>query len=147
MVDYYPDEEGVLLDGISIGWAQASTTIYANTPIKLATATAGNIVIAAAGDRAGIGVAMKAGSSSDYIPVLFYGVVKMFLSGTCVVGAAVVSGAAAATCGYVTRIPSYTVDQQLLLRGLNYTGTVEVLGKAIQGGTTGDEILILVAPL
>jgi hypothetical protein len=145
MTDYYPDEEGVLIDGISVGWCQASTAITAGGGVALDTATSGNIVV-----KAGTisfdcqGVAMRSAASSDYLPVLFYGVAKFLLGGTCVVGSPVGAGT---TAGYVLRIPTYTDAQVSLLHGLNYTGTVEILGRAIQGGTTGDEILVLVAPL
>jgi hypothetical protein len=145
MTDYYPDEEGVLVDGLSIGWAQCSTAISAMGPVALDTATSGNIVVKAGTISLDCqGVAMRAGASSDYIPILLYGVAKFLLGGTCVVGSPVGAGT---TAGYVLRIPTYTDAQNLLLHGLNYTGTIEILGKALQGGTTGDEILVLVAPL
>jgi hypothetical protein len=145
MTDYYPDEEGVLVDGISVGWVQLSTTCVAMDSLKFDTATAGNIVMKHADDYEGVGVAMRAGSSSDYVPVLFYGVAKMTLAGTCVVGSPVCS---ATTGGQILRLNSWATNTYFyLLHGLCYTGTVEVLGKALQGGTTGDEILILVSPL
>jgi hypothetical protein len=145
MTDYYPDEEGVLLDGISVGWVQLSSTCVAMDSLKFDTATAGNIVMKHGDDYEGVGVAMRARSSSDYVPVLFYGVCKMVLAGTCVVGSPVCS---ATTGGQIFRHQSWATSSYLwLLHGLNYTGTIEILGKALQGGTTGDEILILVAPL
>ena len=145
MTDYYPDEEGVLLDGISLGWCQASTSIAANQQVALDTATAGNIVVKAGAYQDSVGVAMKAGSSSDYIPVLLYGIAKMKLSITVAAGDNVVS---ATTANYVDPIPTYaTATYFLKYHGFNYTGTIEILGKALQGGVTDDEVLILIAPL
>lgn len=141
--DWYPDEEGVLVDGLSLGWCIASSTITALGAVKLDTATAGNIVVTAAADFEGIGIAMRGGSSSDYIPILLYGVVKQMLGNACLVGNAVGSGT---TAGYVLAAAT-TIANVNLLRGINYTGTVEHIGKALQGGTTGAEILVLVAPL
>jgi len=145
MTDYYPDEEGVLLDGISVGWCQLSTAVSAMGGVVLDTATAGNIVVKAGTISMDCqGIAMRAGSSSDYIPVLFYGVAKMMLGNTGVGGSPVGAGT---TAGYVLAIGSYTSSQINKLHGLNYTGTVEILGKQLQAGVTGDEVLILVAPL
>jgi hypothetical protein len=145
LTDYYPDEEGVLLDGISLGWCQASTTITANAQIALDTATSGNIVVKAGSYRDSVGIAMRADSSSDYIPVLLYGIVKMKLAVTVAAGAPVCSDT---TAGYVGPMGSYATATYLsLLHALNYTGTIEVLGKALQGGVTDDECLILVSPL
>ena len=145
MTDYYPDEEGVLLDGISLGWCQASTTIAANQQVALDTATAGNVVVKAGAYHDSIGLAMRAGSSSDYVPVLFYGVAKMKLAITVAAGAPVVS---ATTANVVYPMYSYATATYLCyLHALNSTGTCEVLGRALQGGVTDDEVLILIAPL
>jgi len=142
--DWYPDEEGIIVDGISLGWCQCNAAVTANGAVKVDTATAGNIVVAPAEDFDGVGIAMRAGASSDYIPVLLYGVAKMMLGNACLVGNAVGSGT---TAGYVLAIGAYTAAEIDNLHGLNYTGTYEILGKALQGGTTGAEVLVLVAPL
>jgi hypothetical protein len=144
-VDYYPDEEGVLLDGISLGWCIASTTIDANQQVAFDTATAGNVVALAGAYRDSCGVAMRAASSSDYVPVLLYGIVKMKLAITVAAGSPVQSATAA---GYVYPAASIATATYLsYMKALCYGGTVHILGKALQGGLTDDEVLILVSPL
>jgi hypothetical protein len=145
LTDYYPDEEGVLLDGISLGWCQASTTITANSQVAMDTATSGNVVVKQGAYRDSIGVAMRGGSSSDYVPVLFYGIVKMKLAVTVAAGAPICSDT---TAGYIGPMASYATATYLqMIHAVCYTGSVEVLGKAMQGGVTDDEVLVLVSPL
>jgi len=85
MTDYWPDKDGLIADGFTIGFCYADdTTITANYTVKVGTTGASKIPVAAStaiGD--GIGVALKTPVAvGDMIPVCFYGLVKMVNAAT-----------------------------------------------------------------
>jgi hypothetical protein len=78
--DLWPDADGLIADGFTIGFAYAdSTSITANYAVKVGTTGASKIpvtVAAAVGD--GVAVALKTPVAvGDMIPLCFYGLVKM----------------------------------------------------------------------
>ena len=141
MTDWYPDEEGCILEGFSIAICKALTSITALSGVKLDTTSVSGVISINQGTyQASVGIAMKAGVTGDMIPVMFLGIAKLLAGGTILVGNPVVSDT---TAGYVLSLPSYTTAG-VTLHGVNGTGTVEILGKALQAAATGDEILVLV---
>lgn len=143
MTDLYPDEECVLLDGLSISFAKCVGTVALNQQVGLgSTAVSGVVsVIASAAIGDSVGVAMKAGAANDIIPVLFYGIAKFLAAGGIAAGAAVEGGV---TAGVVVPGQTYTAGQLIAYKMLNYTGTRWLLGTALQTAASGDEILVLV---
>jgi hypothetical protein len=146
MTDLYPDEEGYISDGSVIAFCKAAGTIALHSGVTLgATAVSGAVsVVAGTADGDSVAVALKAASTNDYIPVCFYGVVKM-VAGDTIDEGDVVKNDASAT--YVLPIDTLTHDQFTLWRGVvgATTGTAWRLGTAIQAGaSSGDELLVLV---
>ena len=89
MTDFWPEKDGLVADGFTVGFCYADhTTITANYPVTYGTHAASRLAVdvcAAIGD--GIGVALKTPVAvGDMIPVCFYGIVKMVV-GTTGVGA------------------------------------------------------------
>jgi hypothetical protein len=145
MTDYYPDEEGHIDDGLVIGYAKAGMSISLGQAVALNVTTVTSYVsVTAAAFNTGVGVALKAANTNDYIPVCFYGVCKM-VGDTAVVptaGMAVVSGT---TAGQVTGLVTTTSATVIQLAQNNGAGTIHLLGMALQTATTtADEILVLV---
>lgn len=149
-LDLYPDEEGHLSDGLIIGFCKATTTIVQNQAVFLhSTAVSGAVSVApCTADATGQAVALKAAAAGDWIPVCFYGVVKMYGGSTIVAGDMVCNDASAI---FVGTLPAY--DYHLSPTYLAYYasnkngGTCYRLGLALQNGngaTTGGELLILV---
>ncbi len=111
--DFWPDQDGRLVDGCTIGFCYAeSTSITANYAVKMGTSTASRIgvgVCAANGD--GIGVALKTPVAvGDPIPVLMMGLIKMKLS------------AGAMNTGVFPKIGSFIINS--VTDGISGTGTV-----------------------
>src|SRR4030042_6959321 len=87
-VDLYPDEEGHIGDGLIIGYCKCQATVVQNAAVKIhATAVSGAVSVApSAADADSYAVALKGGVVGDYIPVCFYGVVKMYGGSTITAG-------------------------------------------------------------
>lgn len=142
VVDKWPDEEGMIVEGIVIGFCEAGATLTANTGVDFGTAATNKIVVTACsaiGDS--VGVALKAASSGEMVPVAFTGVVKMTSTGTFNVGELVMGGAAGKA--RIGNAAANTTAAQLFAAAGATTGS-HILGKALQTATTeGDEVLIL----
>ena len=152
-VDLYPDEEGHISDGLIIGYARCQATIVQNQAVFLhATAVSGVVSVApCAADSDSCAVALKAGSAGDRIPVVFYGVVKMYGGSTITAGDVVCNDASGI---FVGTLPDY--DYELSPTYLAYyvglkTGATNYrLGLALQnanGATTGGELLVLIGKI
>jgi len=148
-VDDYPSEEAYLNDGHVIGWCMAGGSITLHDCVAMTTNTVGNIeVVAGSSDGDSVGVALKTAASGAILPVVFYGVCKMLVTNATVAAGGMVQNDSSPQ--YVIPITSFTIGTALaqleLMKGLNYSGTDCVLGMALQtsGGTTGDEILVLI---
>jgi hypothetical protein len=145
LTDLYPDEEGVLIDGVSVAICQAANTITALAGVALGTtATSGVISIVAGGLKNSIGLAMKAGVTGDMIPVLFYGIAKLTAGAVITEGDSIQSGT---TAGTFLPLAARTAGELVTLRGIDGTGTEVIIGKALQeAAATGDEFLALISP-
>lgn len=92
-VDWYPDEEGSIVDGLICGFCYADGAIAEGNIVKWGTSASGRVAVivsAAIGD--GIGVALKAASGAGaYVPVAFSGIVKMLVNETLAIGDLVIS--------------------------------------------------------
>jgi len=140
--DYWPDQDGRISDGFTIGYCYAdSTDITAGGYVKVGSPASGRVAVtvaAAVGDA--IGVILKAPVvEGEHIPVLFYGVMKLTQSSvgdTTTVGEFVMNSA---NSGFVhMAVPLWS---GLVLGG----GASYILGMALQTTTAnGDEILVLV---
>ena len=87
-VDWYPDEEGSIVDGLICGFCYADGALAEGNIVKWGTSAVGRVAVivsAAVGD--GIGVALKAASGAGaYVPVAFSGIVKMLVNETLAIG-------------------------------------------------------------
>ena len=149
MTDLYPDEEGYIADGSVIGFCKATAAIPLHSAIKLnASAVSGLIsVTAGAADGDSLGIALKEASAGDFIPVCWYGVVKM-VGGAALNEGDMVRNDASAT--YVIPIDTLTHDEFELWRGVSggATSTAWRLGMCLQeAASSGDEFLLLVGRL
>ena len=144
MTDLYPSEEGYISDGNVIGYCKATATIALHSSVFIhGTAVSGEISVApTAADGDGIAVALKAAATGDRIPVCFFGVVKMMAAAAIDESDQVKSDSLGT---YIIPIADRDSTAATLLRGLNYTGTVQRLGVALQAGaSSGDELLVLI---
>jgi len=139
--DYWPSEKGLIVPGFEIGFCYCNGTIAEGQCVKMGTPASGRFAVntaAASGD--GIGVALKAGESTAYIPVCFYGVCKMdaYSSTAITAGDFVINSAEA---GVLTLPDDKSGIGNLKL----YGGNSYVLGMALQtSAADGDNILVLV---
>lgn len=147
-VDIYPDEEGHISDGLVIGFCKAQATIVQNQSVYLhATAVSGCVSVApCAADADSCAVALKAASAGDFIPVCFYGVVKMYGGDTVTAGDVVVNDSSGI---FVLPMPDQNLDltptQIAYQAAFQAAGTIYRLGLALQNSsTTGAELLILI---
>lgn len=148
MTDLYPSEEGHISDGLVIGFAKiyaGSADVELHEAVNIGTtAVSGWVSVgAAAADGDAIGIAMKAGSAGDVIPVCFYGVVKL-VAGTAITAGQVLRNDALGT--YILDLADLsTGNVESIFVGDNGTGTAFRLGMALQpGAASGDEFLCLV---
>ena len=84
MTDLYPDEEGMILDGLTIGFAYAAGSITLNQCVALdSTAVSGVVsVVAGSSDGDSVGVALKTAVTGDRLPVLLFGMMKLYAGDT-----------------------------------------------------------------
>lgn len=151
--DLYPDEEGHISDGLVIGYCKAQATIVQNQAVYLhATSVSGAVSVApCAADSDSCAVALKAASAGEWIPVCFYGVVKMYGGSTITAGDMVCNDAS----GYfVAPLPDYAFGLSptylAYYAGVKTGGTIYRMGLALQNGnaaTTGGELLVLVGKM
>jgi len=140
-VDKWPDEEGYIMEGECVGFAEAGAATTEGRGVKFGTAATGKVVVtvaAAIGDS--FGVACKAVDSGKKLPVAVGGIYKMVSTGTFAVGEFVMGGAAGrAQIGDAT---ANTSNLQIF-KAAGSAGSY-VLGLALQTATTeGDEVLVL----
>lgn len=149
MADLYPDEEGYIADGMLIGFCKAAGSIEINEAVSLGVTGVSGVVsvLAAAALGDACAVALKAAVTDDFIPVCFYGVVKMVVGTATFTTGAIVYNSAIGT--HVEIIPSTdTTPGIIAFRGISGDGTVFRLGTALQpGSTAADEALILIGGL
>ena len=146
MTDLYPDEEGYIADGSVIGFCKAATAITVHSGVSLGSASGVITVSAGTADGDSVGIALKAGNTNDFLPICFFGVVKMVAGAVFNEGDMVKSAAAPAT---VLPIDTLTHDQLTLWRGvIGAGGSAWRLGMALQAAAaTSDEFLLLVGRL
>lgn len=144
VTDYYPSEEGYICDGNVIGFAKVQAAIELHEVVYVHGTNVSEYVSVApaAADGDGCAVALKAGAAGDYIPVAFFGVIKMKVGAAIAENDQVINDSLGT---YILPLPTYTHDEMTALKGLTVTGSVMRLGVALQRGpTSGDEILVLV---
>jgi len=135
-VDYWPDEEGSIVDGLICGFCYADAAIAEGNIVKWGTSAAGRVAVtpsAAVGD--GIGVALKAASGAGaYVPVAFSGIVKMTTAETLAIGELVICSNSIAIVG-MGDSTTITIN----------SATQKILGCTMQAGLSddGDELLVL----
>ena len=136
--DFWPQEEGYIVEGSPVMMCYAAAAVGENSCVKLSATTAGRIDVAAsaaAGDA--IGVALRATSGGQMIPVAFAGIVKMIGDATLALGAPVIS-AGSDTSKVVDTGTSANIV-------LGDDGTQRVLGLTLHESADqqDDEILVL----
>lgn len=135
--DYWPQEEGYIVEAAPVVMCVASGTINEMECVKLSSTTAGQITVedaAAWGDS--IGVALRAVTTGQSVPVAFAGVVKMLADATLALGQQVCNSA-----NGDNKIIDTPTSANIKL-GDN--GTAYVLGITLQEAADDeDEILIL----
>jgi len=132
--DWYPDEEGSIVDGLICGFCVAENAFNANEIVTYGTSVIDYVAVdksAAVGD--GIGVALKAaGAAGAIVPVAFSGIVKLTLGETLTIGNLVISGSSITVVGMGASTTIY----------IN-SATQHILGCVLQAGDVGDEVLTL----
>ena len=101
VTDWYPDEEGSIVDGLICGFCYADGAIAEGDVVTWGTSASGRVAVkagVAVGD--GIGVALKAASGAGvFLPVAFSGIVKLTVDETLSIGALVISQSSIALVG------------------------------------------------
>ena len=149
-VDNYPDEEGHIGDGLAIGFCKCQTTITQNAAVKIhATTVTGYVSVEpSAADADSYSVALKGGVAGEYIPVCFYGIVKMYGGSTITAGDVVMNDASGLFVSSVRDENLGLTPTQIAYYALfKPGGTIRFLGLALQNAnsaTTGGELLILI---
>ena len=144
MTDLYPSEEGYISDGNVIGYCKATATLELHESVFIhGTAVSGIISVApTAADGDACAITLKAAVTGDYVPVCFFGVVKLRAAAAIDEGDQVKSDSLGT---YILPIDDRDSTAATELRGMNYTGTIIRLGVALQAGaSSGDELLVLV---
>ena len=151
MTDNYSIEDGVMFQGFDVGICQAATIIYPLTAVTLGLTTVANCisVVQSSLVAQGMGVAMKYGVTGDYIPVLFYGIAKMFAGNAITAGQSIISGTTQTGMqGYVIANTAFSnATYYNAMAGLDGTGTAYILGKCLQNSASGDYSLCLINPI
>ena len=139
-IDYWPQEEGYIVEGAPVMMCLAGGAIAEMATVKLSATAAGVVTVAAsaaAGDSQG--VALRAAASGAMVPVAFKGIVKMIVGGTLALGAPCISNGA--TDPNTSEVCDTGTSADVIL-GDN--GTQRILGLTLQAGVTlADEILVL----
>ncbi len=142
--DYWPEKDGYISDGLVVGYCKAAGSITLHTAVKISASAASCLTVDEAGYQEGVGVALLSADTNDFIPVCFYGVVKMKADTAAAISVmqTVVSGTTAAD---ITRMPVVADTADNNYAANNGTGTLHKLGMALQAGTTdADELLVLI---
>jgi hypothetical protein len=140
-VDYWPQEEGYIVEGEPVMMCTATAAIGEMSCVKLDTCVAGCVKVtatAAAADSVGVALRSASGAGS-MVPVAFRGVVKMLAGAAFALGAPVTSNGAALPDTASVIIAG---TSQAILLGTG--GADRILGTALHAGTNiGDEVLVL----
>jgi hypothetical protein len=135
--DYWPQEEGYIVEGAPVIMCLSTSNITEMAAVRLTATTAGCVSVgvgAVWGDC--IGVALRACSSGQMVPVAFKGVVKMLADATLALGQHVCNQATGGN-----KIIDGPAAGNVML-GDN--GTAYILGTALQASADDeDEILVL----
>lgn len=152
MTDLYPSEEGYIDDGQIVGFCKANASITLHGAVTLgATGVSGYISVGPAGVETGVGIALKAADTNDYIPVAFRGIVKQTVgTATFSVGRALASSGTTAGVVELIQVGDTFGAEGLEYQNINPGATTFKyrLGYSLQAGTTaGDEALIAINAL
>lgn len=138
MTDLWPDEKGLIVPGLDIGFFYVNAAVTEGACVKLVTGTSGLIKCDDAtttGDA--FGIALKAGSAAAYVPVAVSGVVRVTRD----------NGTTAITTGdfcmnSTTNVSALGTAATTTLKVM--TGSSYVLGLALQpAAADGDQFLLL----
>lgn len=158
--DYWSHQERCIVSGVEFGFILASGTIAEGDMLQFSHSKTGaygaqsgamvdgNVVMEAGvalGDA--VGVAQKAASDGDTIPVLFEGVQKMMIAGSdSTIVHKIFAGSLVINSTGATKIVSTLKGWGATVSPGNIwlTCVSHVLGMALQMGTDMDEILVLV---
>jgi len=139
VTDWYPDEEGSIVNGFICGFCYADGALNEGAIVKWGTSASGRVAVAEATDAAGtigdgIGVALKAASGAGaMVPVAFSGIVKMSVNETLAIGDLVLSESSV----YLTGIGT---SANLAIN----SATQKIMGCLMQASTDEtDELLVL----
>jgi len=140
MTDYWPDEEGLIVAGLDIGFATATAAVAEGAPCKVGTSAASVVAVttgAALGD--GVAVALKAIAAGAIGPICLTGVMKMTSAQTAAInnGEFVMSSAEGGVVHQTVEWGGTTTGLKL------FGGASYILGMALQSSAVkGDEILV-----
>ena len=139
VTDWYPDEEGSIVDGFICGFCYADGAFNAGEVVTWGTSASGRVAVISATSAAGtigdgIGVALRAASGAgSIVPVAFSGIVKMTVDETLAIGDLVLSQSSIALTGIGS-------SDQLCVN----SATQKILGCLMQASTNeSDEVLVL----
>jgi len=138
-VDYWPQEEGYIVEGAPVMMCKSAGTITEMANVKISATAVGCVTVdhsAVWGDC--IGVALRASTTAgQMIPVAFEGIVKVLTDATLALGQTVCNQA-----GESNKVID-TPASANLMQG-DDGGTAYVLGTLMQAATTeGDEVLMM----
>ncbi len=142
MTDHWPQlPTGVpLTTGYEIGFCYCTAGVTEGYAVTKGTHASGKIPVTVSGAIGdGIGVVLKTGSAGDYVPVLFYGAIKLDTSSAITIGRFVVNASGGATVAQISTVGSDISATLVVFGGASY-----VLGMAMQTAASGDEIVVLV---
>lgn len=135
-----PTGQPICAGHYEIGFCYCTAGVTEGYVVKVGTHATDYVpvtVSAAIGD--GIGVALKTGAAGEYVPVLFYGAIKLDTSAAVTIGKFVVNASGGATVVQICPVGSDISATLKVFGGSSY-----VLGLALQTATSGDEIVVLV---
>jgi hypothetical protein len=134
--DWWPQEEGYIVEGTPVVMCYAGAHISEMSCVVLDAATAGRVCVAhSAGAGDSLGVALRAASAGQMVPVAFGGIVKL------IANAAIGLGVLVQSLGSDT--PNITVTGNSVSVQIGDQAGTRVLGTSLQEATAGsDEILV-----
>jgi hypothetical protein len=135
-VDWWPEQNGRLTDGLTITCNSPSGGITEGAFVDFDTSVASQIVVKdSTADAAGWGMALKSASSAgEAVPVLVYGLAKVVgTGGTVLAGQALMSTSTALT------VKASTVTTA---KCVMFGGNSHVLGTAMQGTSNATDSFI-----
>lgn len=148
--DYWPQEEGYIVEGAPVMMCRANDTIVEMACVNVTAGAAGYVQVdhsALMGDS--IAVALRACTvTGQYIPVAFRGIVKMLADSTIIVQQTLISqGTDSAKVVRQNAAANVGSDDLWCNYSAAALGTAWIMGLALQAGITdGDEILMLLNP-